>query len=407
MRRFYLAVLLLVSCFMPLRAESALPENIELSAKLDLFAAQASTPKYFLQDYKQAAAKFGIDFNYYLAYNLRFVFLPYVQTFYDINNTDRTQTKARIWQGYFEYLLDDFTFTIGRFTFEDEHLAPFIYYGADAVKDLALPTALDGLKHSFGNAYFAYTILAAKETEIEEYSKAKLVGTKIEAYPLSWLNVAAFGFYQNKKYDAGIKNINSDLFIYGGGFDLMFSEDAGFNFYFAYNGGNKETKRLGITTKEDYKGYAFNGELYFQKSYKAGILDSKVGAYVFSDSDKEFAPFAQELNMGIIYCGMNYGNVFTPSPQIIYMDFLFKPNKYPHLFIGAGIFRYASEKNALNNHTYYASEFNLKAGAEFDNWGLKISGGLFEGEAIFLGVSSKEQQRIKKIQLNFFYKLDI
>ena len=406
MRRLCLAIFLLVSCFLPLHAGSILPDNVELSAQLDLFATKASTPKYFLQDYKEAATKFGISFGYNLTYNFRFNFLPYVQTFYDINSADRTQTKARIWQGYFEYLLNDFTFTLGRFTFEDETLAPFVYYGADLVKDLALPTALDGIKHSFSNAYFAYTILAAKEAEIDEITKAKLVGAKIEADPLSWLAVSGFYFYQYKKYSAGTRNVKDDLSIYGGGIDLFFSDTSGLKFTFAQNGGNRETERLGIITDNNHKGHAINGELYFEKRYKKGALKSKMGLYSFSTSN-DFVAFANKLNTGIIYGGMNYNNTFLSSPEIIYADFNFAPYKYPSLFIGAGVFIYASQKAVLNNRTYYANEFDLRLGADFDTWGVKLTGGLFNGEAVFFGNPSTEGQKIKKVQLNFFYKLDI
>lgn len=406
MQRFCLAIILLVSCFMPLRAESALPENIELSAQFDLFAARASTPKYFLQDYKQAAAKFGIDFNYNFTYNFRFAFSPYLYTFYDINNTDRTQTKARIWQGYFEYLLNDFNFTLGRFTFEDETLAPFVYYGADVVRDLALPTALDGLKHSYSNAYFAYTVLAAKEVEIDEYTKAKIAGIKAEVTPLSWLGISAFCFYQNKKYSIGTKNIESDLSFYGGSIDLFFTDTSGFKLAFAKNFGTRETERLGKISQDDYKGHAFNGELYFEKRYKKGTLNSKMGIYTTTSSNP-FVPFANKLNIGIIYGGMNYNNAFVNSPEIIYANFNFIPRKYPSLFIGAGVFMYASQKTALNNRIYYANEIDLQAGADFDTWGIKLTGGLFNGEAVFLGTPSKEEQKIKKIQANFFYKLGL
>lgn len=406
MRRICLAVFLLVLCLLPLRAESILPDNAELSAQLDLFATQASTPKYFLQDYKEAAAKLGLNFNYNLTYNFRFNFLPYVQTFYDINSADRTQTKARIWQGYFEYLLNDFTFTFGRFTFEDETLAPFVYYGADLVKDLALPTALDGIKHTFSNAYFAYTILAAKEAEIDEFTKAKLAGAKIEVYPLSWLAVSGFYFYQYKKYSAVNRKVKDDLSFLGGSIDLSFSDTSGFKLAFAKNFGNRETERLGTITKDAYKGYAFNGELYFKKRYKKGVLNSKMGIYTTA-SDEPFVPFANKLNTGIIYGGMNYNNAFLNSPEIIYADFNFTPYKYPSLFIGAGVFIYASQKAALNNCTYYANEFDLRIGADFDTWGIKLTGGLFNGEAVFFGNPSTEGQKIKKVQLNFFYKLDI
>ena len=401
-----LAFILLILCFFPLRAESVLPENIDLSAQLDLFAAQASTPKYFLQDYKETAAKFGINFNYNLAYNFRFNFLPYIQTFYDINNADRTQTKARIWQGYFEYLLNDFNFTLGRFTFEDETLAPFVYYGADLVRDLALPTALDGLKHCFSNAYFDYIVLIAKEAEIDEFTKAKLAGAKIDMTPLSWLNISAFYFYQHKKYSVGTRNIKDDLSLYGGGVNFFLSATSGLNLTFAKDGGNRETERLGIITHNNHKGYAINGELYFEKRYKKGVLKSKMGIYSFSTAH-DFVSFANKLNTGIIYGGMNYNNVFINSPEIMYADFNFTPYKNSSLFIGAGVFMYASQKNALNNRTYYASEFDLRVGADFDNWGVKLTGGLFSGEAVFLGNASTEEQKIKKIQLNFFYKLDI
>lgn len=405
MFRYCLIFFLLVLCFIPLKAESVLPENIELSAQLDLFAAQASTPKYFLQDYKEAAAKLTLDFNYNFTYDFRFNFLPYVQAAYDINNSDRTQAKARIWQIYFEYLLNDFNFTLGRFTFEDETLAPFVYYGADLVKDLALPTALDGIKHSYSSPYFAYTILAGKETEIDAYTKAKVAGIKAETTPLSWLSICAFYFYQNKKYSINTKNIKHDLSFYGAGINLFFTDTSGLKFAFAKNFGTRETERFGVITDTDYKGYAFTGELYFEKLYKAGALNTKLGFYSFSSSDP-FVPFANKLNVGIIYGGMNYNNIFVSSPEIIYADFNFAPHKYPALFIGGGVFMYASQKNALNNRTYYASEVDLRIGADFDTWGVKLSGGLFNGEALFFGNPSAESQQIKKIQVNFFYKLD-
>lgn len=405
--KYCLAIILLVLSFLPLRAESILSDNIDLSAQLYLFAAQASTPKYFLQDYKEASAKFSIDFNYNFTDNFHITFLPYVQADYDINRNDRTQSKIRIWQGYVDYTLNNFNFTLGRFTFEDKTLAPFIYYGADLNKDLSLPTALDGIKHSFDNAYFAYAILAGRETEINEHSKAKIAGAKIEMIPLSWLNISAFYFYQNKKYTTNIRDINHNLYLYGAGINLFFSATSGLNFAFAQNNGTRETRRLATNTQKDYKGYAFSGELYFENTYKAGVLNSKIGFYKFSSDNHPFVPFASKLNIGIIYGGMNYNNAFTNSPEIIYTDFNFTPYKYPSLFMGGGIFIYSSGKDNFDNHNYYASEVNLRLGLDFDDWGVKLSGGLFNGEAVFLGKPSKESQIIKKIQVNLFYKFDI
>ena len=61
----------------------------------------------------------------------------------------------------------------------------------------------------------------------------------------------------------------------------------------------------------------------------------------------------------------------------------------------------------INNHNYYAKEINLNAQVKFDTWGFKLSGGLFEGEALFLGGTTTDKQKIKKIQVNFFYKFTL
>ena len=406
LHRLFWAIILLVLCFIPLRAESVLPEKVKLLAKLNLFADQASTPKYFLQDYKQAAAKLDFDFSYQITEDFSLNFLPFVQTSYDINDKDRTQTLARIWQVYLNYKLNNFDFTVGRFDFTDKPLTPIIYYGDDLPKDLALPTSLDGIKHNFTSKYFDYSLLAAEEAQIIEYQKAKLAGAKITAKPFSWLNIAGFYFYQNKKYTEGNNNNTSNISVYGGRIDLFLSQNAGLNFYYAHNGGDMEIKRPTITFNTDYKGYTFGGELYFNTLYKAGTLNSKVGFYIFSDK-KDFYSLPNKLNTGIIYGGMNYGNSFPTSPKIIYADFVFTPAKYSFLYAGASVYIYASQKQTITNHTYYAQEINLTAGVKFDNWGIKLSGGLFEGEAVFLNQNSAEQQRIKKLQANFFYKFGL
>ena len=167
-----------------------------------------------------------------------------------------------------------------------------------------------------------------------------------------------------------------------------------------------ETDRLGIITSDKHNDYAFNFDFYFREIYKTGILDIKMGVY-FLSSDNPFVSFANKLNTGIIYGGMNYDNSFIDSREIGYADFNFVPRKYPFLFIGGGVFRYTSPKSALNNRNYYASELNLRVGADFDTWGFKLSGALFSGEALFLGNPSTENQIIKKIQANFFYKFVI
>ena len=95
------------------------------------------------------------------------------------------------------------------------------------------------------------------------------------------------------------------------------------------------------------------------------------------------------------------------SPQIIYAVFDYNLKKYSFLYGGFGIFIYSSGKENLNNCNYHAREINLNAGVKFDNWGLKLSGGLFEGEALFLGGATTEKQKIKKIQANFFYKFTL
>lgn len=391
---------------MPLRAETVLPDNIALFAKLDLFATQASTPKYFLQDYKQTAAKLDLNFFYGINENFSFNFLPYAQIAYDVNNKNKTDILARIWQVYFDYKTDNFDFNLGRFTYTDKTLAPIIYYGDDLPKDLALPTSLDGIKHSFVSKYFDYSLLAAQEAQITEYEKAKLAGAKLTAKPLSWLNVSGFYFYQNKKYHITNQDIKSNLSVYGGRIDLFFTEDSGLNFYYAHNGGNMTVKRPAITINTPYNGYTFGGELYSKTLYKAGTLNNKMGFHILSDKT-DFYTLPNKLNTGIIYGGMNYDNIFIASPKIIYADFVFNSAKYPFLYGGAGVFVYASQKQAATNHTYYAQEINLTLGLKFDEWGFKLSGGLFEGEAVFIGTNSAESQRIKKLQANFFYKFSL
>ena len=390
-----------------LRASSDLPNDIELNTKLDLFASSAKTPKHFLNKYKNSSLKFDIDFTYRLIDKFYFNFLPYIQHSYDITNQDKTQTKARIWQAYFSYNSEDFNFTFGRFDFTDRALAPYIYYGDNLNRDLSLPTSLDGLKHSFISKYFDYTLLAAREAQIDDYKKADLAGSKITVKPFSWINFSGFYFLQNKKYSETRKNTEINLSVYGAGLDLFFQEDAGINFYFAKNGGRQKITRPSGSQTEEYKGYAFNGEIYFQKSYKAGNLKNKIGFYLFSDKD-DFYSFPNKLNTGIIWGGMNYAGTFPKIPKIIYADFNFNFKKYPFLFAGAGIFMYVSKKeDVASNQTYYAREINLNTGLKFDTCGFVLSGGLFDGEAFFLGETSTDKQKVKKIQANFFYKFGL
>lgn len=383
-----------------------LPDNMMLDAKLDLFASKANTPETFLADYKAAYARFGIDFTYQVTEELSFRFLPYAQTSYDVNQEPKTKTQARIWQAYFRYKSGASDFNLGRFTFEDETLAPFIYYGDNLVEDLARPTALDGIRYDFTNNHIDFTALLAQEAQIDEDKKAKLAGTKITGKPLDWLNISGFYFFQNKKYTENINKIDSNLHVYGAGIDLFLSESSGLRFYGAKNGGYEKEITPSITTKPSYKGYAFNGEYYSQNSYKTGILNNKLGFYLFSDKEK-FVTFPQKLQTGIIYGGMNYKELMPASPQIIYAVFDFNPNKYSFLYGGLSVFVYSSGKENVNSHNYYAKEINLNAGLNFDNWGFKLSGGLFEGEAIFLGGTTTDKQKIKKIQANFFYKFSL
>lgn len=404
LHRIYLAISLLVLCFAPLRAE-ILADGIKLSSKINLFATQASTPRYFLQDYKKAAADITFDFSYQITEDFSFNFLPYAQISYDINRTDRTNTIARIWQVYLYYKLADFDFTLGRFAFMDRALAPFIYYGDDLPKDLALPTSLDGIKHSYKSKYLDYALFAAEESQIAEYNKAKTAGAKLTVKPVSWLEVWGFSLYQYKNYEQENKNITSNLILYGGGLGLLLSEEAGLNLYYAHNGGDMEIKRNLLKVNNPYRGYTYGGEIYFKTNYKIGDLNSKMGFHILSD--KDFYTLPNKLNTGIIYGGMTYGDAFLASPKIIYTDFVFSPAKFPFFYGKAGVFVYASKKENITNHTYYAQEINLTLGLKFDNYGFKVSGGLFDGEAIFLGTNSTEIQRIKKLQANFFYNFGL
>ena len=155
------------------------------------------------------------------------------------------------------------------------------------------------------------------------------------------------------------KNISEDLSLYGGGINLSFTEKSGIRFYAAQNGGNKKSKRFNYTQKIPYEGYTFNGEFYSTNVYKTGTLDSKIGFYRFSEK-KKFYTLPNQLNVGIIYGGMNYENRFPASPKIIYGSFDFNFKKYPFLSVGADIFVYASEEITSNSRTYYAKELNLR-----------------------------------------------
>ncbi len=384
----------------------ALPGNVDFDTKLNLFAAKASVPESFLSDYKAAYLKLDVDFAYHVNDNLSLNFMPYARTSYYSILRDKTQTDIKIWQAYLNYKINNFDFYLGRFDFVDERLAPFIYYGDNLLVDLALPTALDGIKHNFTSKYFDYTLLAAEEEQIDDKTKAKLAGAKVTAKPLNWLNVSGFYFYQNKKYPQNTDKINSKLSVYGAGIDLFLSEISGFRFYGAKNGGEKQTIKPSITRKIPYKGYALNGEFYSQNIYKTGTLNNKLGFYMFSDKEK-FYSFPNKLQTGIIYGGMNYDNVLPASPQIFYAVLDFNFNKYSFLYSSLGVFAYSSGKDNLNKRNYYAKEINLDIGAKFNTWGLKLSGGLFEGEALFLGGTTTEKQKIKKVQANFFYKFSL
>ena len=401
--KFYAVILSLIA--VPVSAGS-LPDNIELGTKLNLFAAYASTPDTFLTDYKVATFRFDVDFVYHATENLSVNFLPYAIGFYDKSSDDKKQTRMKIWQAYINYKLANFDFNLGRFDFVDEALAPFIYYGDEHHKDISLPSALDGLKHNFTSKYLDYTLLIAQEAQIIEDDKARIAGAKATYKPLDWLDISGFYFYQNKKYPQNTNKVNSKLSIYGAGFDLRLSESTGFRFYGAKNGGDKKTIRPSITQVQYYKGYAFNGELYSQTLHKTGTLNSELGFYLFSDKE-EFKTSANDVHTGIIYEGMNYNDMLPSNPQIGYAIFDFSFKKYPYLYSGLGIFVYSSGKQVINNRNYYAKEINLNVGLNFNTWGLKVSGGLFEGEAIFLGGTTTDKQKIKKIQANFFYKFTL
>ena len=399
---FYAVMLLFVANSL---FAGALPDNVELGTKLNLFGSYANTSENFLEKYKTTSAKLDVDFVYHITEDFSLNFLPYVQSSYDINRQEKNETKARIWQAYFNYQLTDFNFTLGRFGFADEALAPFIYYGDDLPLDLALPTSLDGFKHSFTHKYFSYTLLAAQEAQFNEGDKAKIAGAEITAKPLTWLNIIGFYFYQNKKYLQNMDQVNSRLSIYGAGLDLFFSESSGFRFYGAKNGGDEKEITPSITKKVPYKGYVLNGELYYQDLYKTGTLKNKFGFYLFSGKD-EFQTSVNKLQTGIIYGGMNYMGILSLGQKIVYAVFDFNFEKYPFLYGGLGIYAYSSKK-PNDNQNYNAQEINLSAELKFDTWGLKLSGGLFNGEALFHGGTYTEKQKIKKIQANFFYKFTL
>ncbi len=401
--KFYAVILLFIAT--PLLAGS-LRDNIEFDTKLNLFAAKSNIHNNFLDDYKANYAKLDVDFAYHITEGLSLNFLPYAQTSYYINRQDRTQTRIRIWQTYLKYKAANFDFSLGRFDFVDETLASFIYYGDDLPYDLSLPTALDGIKHNFESKYLDYILLAAEEAQIDENAKAKLAGVKITAKPLNWLNLSGLYFYQNKKYTHNTSKINSKLSIYGAGIDLFFNESSGFRFYGAKDGGERQKKQLHNTQKTPYQGYVFNGELYFQNIYKTGVLDTKLGFYIFSDKEK-FYTFPNKLQTGIIYGGMNFKDVLPASPQIVYALLNFNLSKYSFLYGGLGIFVYSSGKENINKRNYYTKEINLNAGIKFDTWGLNLSGGLFEGDVLFPGEIAPEKQKIKKLQAKFFYKFTL
>ena len=398
--KFYALILLFAAC--PLLA--GMPDNIELSAKLNLFWAQADSD--FLNNRKQNSAKLGLDFKYHINENLNFVFLPYAQSSYNVSWEGKTQTKARIWQSYLDYNLADFKFNFGRFDFANAHLAPFIYYGEDLPQDLARPTSLDGIKHSFAHKYFSYTLLAAKEAQIIDKTRAKLAGAEITVTPFTWLHLSGFYFYQNKKYPRNYNKINSKLSLFGGGMEIFLSKTSGLRFYVAQNSGEQLTTNSLITWRKPYEGYAFNAEIYYQTLYENGIIENKLGLYSFSKNDR-FYNFPNKMNIGIIYGGMNYNNVLLATPQIVYILFDFKPKKYNFLDAGAGVFLYSGGNKEFNNSTYNATEINLNAGVKFETWGLKLTGGFFKGEAAILGTTTSEKQSIKKLQANFFYKFSL
>ena len=400
--KFYAVALLCMAT----PAFAFLPNNMEFGTKLNLFAAKANVPDNLLTDYKANYLKFDINFSYHITEDLSFNFLPYLHSSYDINRYDKSQTKARIWQIYLKYKISGFDFNIGRFDFVDESLAPFIYYGENLPQDLALPTALDGIKHNFTGKYLNYTLLLAKEAQIDKMAKAKIAGSKITAKPLSWLNIFGFYFEQNKKYNQTINKIDSKLSVYGAGLDLFFSETSGLRLYGAKNGGERQKIRPLFSQKDKYKGYAFNGEFYSQTDYKTGTLKNKIGFYVFSDK-KKFYTFSNKLQTGIIYGGIDYKTVLPSSPQIVYAVLDFDFQKYSFLYTGLSVFAYSSGKENLNNRNYYAKEINLNAGVKFNTWGLKLSGGLFEGEALFFGQPLTDKQKVKKLQANFFYKFTL
>ncbi len=401
--KFYAVMLLFMAA--PLFA-GALPDNMEMGAKLDLFTTRANTSKNFLDKYSESYLKFDINFAYKINDNLSVNFLPYARVSYDVKRDKQTETQAKIWQAYLNYKANNFDFNLGRFDFVDTALAPFIYYGDELPLDLALPTALDGIKHNFVSKYVDYTLLVAQEAQIDENEKAKLAGVKVTGKPITWLNISGFYFYQNKKYPYNTDKINSKLSVYGAGIELFFDENSGLRFYGAKNGGERERIRPVITQTTPYKGYAYNAELYFQNIYKTGILNNKLGFYVFSNKEK-FQTFPNKLQMGIIGGGINHNNIFAESPKTLYtvLDFNFK--KYPFLYAGLGVFVYSYGKSDLTNRNYYAQELNLNARLKFDNWGIKLSGGLFEGEAVFSDGTTTGKQKVKKLQVNFFYKFTL
>ena len=395
----------LVFCFIFILNNSpkaAVNDNLELGVNINLFLTQASTPKYFFKEYRESALELDFDIKYDFRDNLSFVLLPFVQTQYDINSKKRTDTFVRIWQGYLRYEISDFEIELGRFAFEDEAISSFIYYGGKQNKDLALPTALDGIRHSYNGKYIDYTFLTGRESEIIEEKKAVLIGGTVKVKPLSWLNIKGLYFYSAKEYESENKAIDNEAQIYGGGIDIKMNEESGIKIYYGRKEEREEISRNNVSTFQENGNNIATGEIYFKSENKVWDIKNKLGINIISGA-KEKKTIPSKREEGIIYGGMNYNNMFPGSPKNIYAVMELNYNKYKFIYNEIGVYIYASEKEKVTNQTYYAQEMNISMGVKFEEWGIRVTGGIFEGEAIFLGVANKEQQNIKKLEAKFYY----
>lgn len=385
----------------------------EISASY--FGADGSVKNFTKTDtYKSGSAVLNMPVYISILNNIYADINYFIRADYNKNIDEDTLYHYNFSKANLNYKTEDLSLKLGRQAYFSSGKDFVIYYGDYSDKDNILPSALDGLTHSYKWKALSYEVLFAREVrKLSPNNENSLIyGGVLGLDPFNFINFEGFYYKRATSLDA----VETDLYVYGGGLNLSINESFEASFYAAFNGGTEEkiVRRRVINT--DYKGYALSGSLKLKSDNDYAKTSYTLKAYYGSPKEldsKAYTPISQNLDTGFVFGGINIlrNNTFSGLPQNnselpAFMMYGFKVELVPHFlnntYAGLGLYNFMTSDKELP-YRDIGSEFDIELGYRNSSFSVTaIYGILFSGNG--LGpVTQSEVPSGKNIQKFGFY----